>query len=58
MNRIINLHNAVAELALTPERADPSTVVTALKHGIDARVYRLNGLTKDEIKLVEESVQK
>jgi hypothetical protein len=54
-------HDAVAELVervLAAKRADPQANVAALEQEIDAHVYRLYGLTKDEIKLVEESVQR
>ena len=38
--------------------AAPDADTTALEREIDERVYRLYGLTADEIKLVEESVVK
>jgi hypothetical protein len=37
------------------KRAAPDANTTALEREIDERVYRLYGLTADEIKLVEEN---
>lgn len=41
---------------LTAKKADPRADVSAWEREIDERVYRLFGLTKDEIKIVEESI--
>lgn len=38
---------------LAAKRADPAADVSAWEREIDERVYRLYGLTKEEIKLVE-----
>lgn len=40
-----------------PLRAEPNADTTALEREIDERVYRLYGLTADEIKPVEEASQ-
>mgnify|MGYP007051604404 CR=1 FL=1 len=42
------------ERILAAKRADAGTDVTAWEREIDERVYRLYGLTKEEIKIVEE----
>jgi len=42
---------------LWAKRADPSADTTALEREIDERVYRLYGLTADEIKRVEEGAK-
>lgn len=39
-------------------RLNPGADTTALEQEIDANVCRLYGLTKDEIKLVEESTRR
>lgn len=39
------------------QRANPAAATTALEREIDARVYRLYGLTTDEIKIVEEGTK-
>ena len=39
------------------KRADPAADTEALEREIDERVYRLYGLTEDEIKIVEGSRQ-
>jgi hypothetical protein len=41
------------ERILTANRAASGTGATAVEREIDGRVYRLYGLTTDEIKLVE-----
>jgi hypothetical protein len=54
-------HDAVVglvERVLAAKRTDAQANVAALEQEIDDRVYRLYGLTKDEIKLVEESSRK
>jgi hypothetical protein len=38
-------------------QADPSADVSALEREIDERVYRLYGLTPEEIKIVEEDAR-
>ena len=43
----------LVERVLAEKRTDPQADVAALEQAIDAHVYRLYGLTKDEIKLVE-----
>ena len=48
----------LVERVLAAKRADAQADVAALEQEIDDRVYRLYGLTKDEIKLVEESTAK
>ncbi|MBU6400956.1 MAG: Eco57I restriction-modification methylase domain-containing protein [Verrucomicrobia bacterium] len=51
-------HDALVRLVeriLTAKRAAPDADTTALEREIDERVYRLYGLTADEIKLVEET---
>jgi len=57
MTRIAN--NAVlvglVERILTAKRAAPDADTTALEREIDERVYRLYGLTPEEIQLVEEA---
>jgi len=40
---------------LAAKRADPTADTSALEQEIDERVYRLYGLTEEEIKIVEES---
>ena len=57
------------ERVLAAKRADPpaeppsrgnasaSDTVRELEQEIDERIYRLYGLTKDEIKLIDESAQ-
>ncbi len=50
-------HDALVGLVdriLSAKRADSLADTTALEREIDERVYRLHGLTADEIKLVEE----
>ncbi len=53
----MRLKNPITESysILAAKRTDPQANVAALEQEIDERVYRLYGLTKDEIKLVEES---
>lgn len=46
----------LVERILAVKRTDPRTDTTALEREIDERVYRLYGLSPDEIKLVEESM--
>ncbi len=48
---------ALVERILAAKRADPAADTTALEREIDQRVYRLYGLTPDEIKLVEEGTK-
>jgi len=48
----------LVERILAAKRAAPSADTSALEREIDARVYRLYGLTADEIKLVEEDVRR
>ncbi|HXG23511.1 MAG TPA: TaqI-like C-terminal specificity domain-containing protein [Chthonomonadales bacterium] len=48
---------ALVDKILALKRADPSADVSALEHEIDERVYRLYGLTPDEIKIVEEGTK-
>jgi len=43
------------ERFLAAKKLDPAADTSAIDREIDNRVYRLYGLTKDEIKLVEES---
>jgi hypothetical protein len=43
---------------IAAKRADPAADVTAWEREIDERVYRLYGLTPEEIKIVEESVRR
>jgi hypothetical protein len=53
-------HDALVRLVegiLSAKRAAPDADTTALEREIDERVYRLYGLTADEIKLVEESAK-
>jgi hypothetical protein len=45
----------LVDSTLGAKRTDPSTDVSKWERDIDERVYRLYGLTRDEIKLVEES---
>jgi hypothetical protein len=45
----------LVERVLAAKRADSQADVTTLEQEIDAHVYRLYGLTKDEVKLVEEA---
>jgi hypothetical protein len=49
---------ALVDKILAAKRADPSADVTALEREIDQHVYRLYGLTPEEIKIVEEGVQR
>ena len=56
MRRTFAKQTAVA--GLVAKQADLEVVVAALEQEIDEHVYRLYGLTKDEIKLVEESAWK
>jgi hypothetical protein len=48
----------VVERVLAAKRTDPQADVGALEQEIDARVYRLYGLTPAEIKLVDESAKR
>lgn len=48
----------LVERVLAAKRTDAQANVAALEQEIDDRVYRLYGLTKDEIKLVEESTKR
>ena len=55
------LHDQIVILVdkiLTAKRKNPQADTGDLESEIDERVYRLYGLTKDEIKLVEASLQK
>jgi hypothetical protein len=45
---------ALVDKILAAKRADPLADVTALEREIDQHVYRLYGLTAEEIKIVEE----
>lgn len=45
----------LVERILAAKRDKPAADTTALEREIDARVYRLYGLTPDEIKLVEDA---
>jgi len=45
---------ALVKKILAAKRADPAANTSALEREIDERVYRLYGLTKEEVKLVEE----
>ncbi len=45
----------LVERILAAKRANPAADTTALEREIDQRVYRLYGLTPDEIKRVEET---
>lgn len=50
-------HDAIVNLVeriLAAKRADPNADTTAWERDIDERVYRLYGLTEDEINIVEE----
>jgi len=49
---------AVVGLVLAAKRTDAGADVSALEREIDERVYRLYGLTREEVKLVEESAQR
>jgi len=42
---------------LSAKHADPRADVTAWEREIDERVYRLYGLTPEEIRIVEESLK-
>lgn len=46
------------ECILAAKKADPAADVSALEREIDARVYRLYGLTPEEIRIVEGSAQR
>ena len=46
-----------AERILAAKRADPSADTGGLEREIDEQVYRLYGLTVEEIKIVEEASQ-
>jgi hypothetical protein len=48
---------ALVHKILAAKRADPLADVTALEREIDQHVYRLYGLTADEIKIVEEGAR-
>jgi adenine-specific DNA-methyltransferase len=48
----------IVDQILEAKRGDPQADVSALEQEIDAHVYRLYGLTKDEVKLVEESAKR
>jgi hypothetical protein len=51
-------HDAIEALAnriLKAKQANTAADTSVLERGIDERVYRLYGLTSDEIRLVEES---
>lgn len=47
----------LARRILAAKRADPNADVSALEREIDQNVYRLYGLTPEEIKIVEESAR-
>jgi hypothetical protein len=49
---------ALVDRILAAKRADPLADVSAWEREIDERVYRLYGLTPEEIKIVEESVKR
>jgi hypothetical protein len=49
---------AVVDKILAAKRANPQADVSAWEREIDERVYRLYGLTPEEIKIVEESVKR
>jgi adenine-specific DNA-methyltransferase len=49
---------ALVERILAAKRANPQADVSAWEREIDERVYRLYGLTPEEIKIVEESVKR
>lgn len=54
-------HNALVKLVeriLAAKRVDPSADTSAWEKEIDERIYRLYGLTDEEIKIVEESVRR
>jgi adenine-specific DNA-methyltransferase len=48
----------LVERILAAKRADPAADVAGWEREIDERVYKLYGLTADEVKLVEEGVQR
>ena len=48
---------ALVERILSAKRANPSADTAALEREMEARVYRLDALTPDEIQLVEEAAK-
>ena len=44
---------ALVDRILAAKKDDPAADTSALEREIDERVYRLYGLTKDEIRIVE-----
>lgn len=48
-----NLINCQFCRILAPKQSDPSSDTTALESEVDALVYGLNGLTEEEIAIVE-----
>jgi hypothetical protein len=48
---------ALVDKILSAKRADAAADVSAWEREIDERVYRLYGLTPEEIKIVEEGVK-
>ncbi len=53
-------HDALVKLVdqiLDGKKSSPTADTSALEREIDSRVYRLYGLTKEEIKIVEEGAK-
>lgn len=48
---------ALVDKILAAKRANPNADTSALEREIDEHVYRLYGLTPDEIRIVEESLK-
>ena len=55
MNQM-NIVNIVDNI-LVKKQAGPTTDTSALEAEIDSMVYELYGLTKDEIKIIEQNVK-
>jgi len=57
-NNSITLHNNIRDIAksiLAIKKGDPKADISQLEKEIDQIVYKLYGLTDEEIKIVEES---
>ena len=52
---MILFHSRLVDRILKAKRAKPTADTTAWEREIDERVYRLYGLTPEEIQIVEES---
>jgi len=54
MQTMLKLHKQLPKARTPHEQESPKRAIDATDHHIDALVYELYGLTKDEIRIVEE----